>query len=256
MRWRWLIALAAVAVLVLPAGAAAESEFANPGRIEGVVTKTGGARVQGVEVCAFDVAEDEEFTECAATRSNGTYLIQGLDEGPYRVEFKSGSSGLDLATQWWKGATTASAATIVRAEESLATTGIDAEMKLAPEPMGPGSPDACPQSAAFRTACPTVSFAPGYSVGERSIQVGVRSSATTPVTVTGASPGPGFLKAAEKVSRGTLTTLQLPIPPALGARLGRLDPSRSIHLRLRAHATAVEGLPSTDHLWISLPGRG
>ena len=273
VRRRWFFVAAIVGALLLAAVAEAESEFANPGSIEGVVTKAGGARLEGVEVCAFDVAEDEEFTECAASKSNGAYEINGLDEGPYRVEFKSGESGVNLATQYWKGAATAAKATILRVEESHTITGINAEMKVAtvttgvlvagvlqPDVDGDGfgdeTQDGCPQSAAFHGACPTVSFAPGYSVGANSIQVKVRASATTPVAVTGASPGPGILKATEKAARGAPTTVRVPIPHPLAARLGDLPPSKSVRLRLRAHATAVDGLPSTAHLTVRLPGRG
>lgn len=414
-------ALALAAALLLPsAGAEAEEgEFANPGSIEGTVTKTGGAKVKDVEVCAFDVAEDEEFTECAATKSTGTYEIDGLDEGPYRVEFKSGESGLSLETQFWKGAATAAKAVDVRVEEGKTDTGIDAEMKVTPgtalggtefgdpcefthivpgaaafeferegsplhaaapvagvltrwivktpaeypaglnavdvrvvDPVGSGiaaitgkstieslqpgknsfetrlpialgdhlalgsnsslapacgdpnieyplsgayfeepvanpgskqpyvwsefgvpvvgviepdedgdgygdeSQDDCPQSAAFHAACPAIALAPGYWVGAKKIEVKVRSSASTPVAITGASPGPGILSATKKVKRGETSSIQVPIPAALAKRVRRLPSTQALHIRLRAHATKVDGVPSTDHLWIRLPGRG
>jgi hypothetical protein len=263
---RLSVALLFLVALALPGLAAAENEFANPGTIEGVVTKTGGAAVEGAEVCAFDVAEDEEFTECAMTKSNGAYEILGLDEGPYRVEFKSGESGLNLVTQYYRGAATPGKATIVRAEEGREKTGIDAVMAVAsgtagePDVDGDGygdvTADGCPQSAAFHAACPTVAFAPTYSVGPRAIEVKVSSTATTPISVTGASPGPGILTAKKRVPRSTLTSVSVPIPPALATRLRNLSPSRSLHLRLRAHAAFVDGVPSTDHLWVRLPGRG
>jgi hypothetical protein len=424
VRWRWIFVAAIVGALVLAAAADAENEFANPGSIEGTVTKAGGTALQGVEVCAFDVAEDEEFTECGLSKSNGAYEIDGLDEGPYRVTFKAGESGLDYLTQYWKGATSVGKATIVRAEEGQTTTGVDAEMKLPPgatsdgtgveigdtceynsfdeeegwnfeisregaglptaspisgvltkwmvnasgsaylpghtmelrvvvhfengkvgvgtqetrnlehpgvnefetsyfpidkgdnlalttndqstgpacskraaghkvksghledpvresqevgyglgevavpvaglvEPdedgdkLGDDTQDGCPQSAAFHTACPTVTFAPGYAVGPKAIEVKVKASSKTPVGVTGASPGPGILKAAEKISRaGAPTAVSVPISRSILARLDRLSSSKSLRLRLRAHATKVDGLPSTDRLWVRLPGRG
>jgi hypothetical protein len=360
--------------------------------------------------------------ECAETKANGAYEIEGLDEGPYRVEFTTGKSGLGLATQYWKGAASTAKATSVWVNEGHASTGIDAVMtaastvaaaggtefgdpcefvaieagaagfefkregsplpaaapvsgvltrwsvttpagipsELAPldvrvvdvvgpataevvaksaietlapwkkntfetrlpiaagdhlalgsnsSPIprcggnpnvertstgyfeapvaGPGakqefflgeygvpvvgviepdgdedgygdeSQDGCPQSAAFHAACPTVSFSPGYSVGPRSIRVKVKSSAATPVSVTGASPGPGILSAVERISgAGTPSAVSVPIPRALAARLHRLGPRQALHVRLRAHAAKVDGLPSTDHLWVRLPGRG
>lgn len=414
-----VVALALADALLLPGGADAGGEFAQPGSIEGTVTKTGGAKVKDVEVCAFDVAEDEEFTECAETDSNGFYAIDGLDEGPYRVEFKSGESGLNLATQFWKNASSAAKATIVRVEEARAVGAVNAEMKVAAtaatpggtefgdpceftfieaggagfefkrpgsplpaaapvrgvltkwivntpstlpvgiapvdvrvidilgpeaaeivaksalETLGPGkntfetrlpiaagdhlalgsnesptpacgrpnfsgelsgayfeSPvaqpgskqtffqlefgvpvvgviepdvdgdgygdetqDGCLQSAAFHTACPTVSFAPAYTVGPRSIQLRLRSSARTPVAVTAAMPGPGFLHARVTAAPGKATTIRVPIPASFAARLHQIDPGKSLKLHFRAHATKVEGVPSTDHLTIRLPGR-
>lgn len=265
MRLRCCLAAAIVASLAVPVAAHAENEFANPGIIEGVVTKAGGGPIEGIEVCAFDVAEDEEFTECAFTRSNGAYEILGLDEGPYRVTFARGESGLNLVTQYWKGATTPGKATIIRVEEAKADTGIDAAMTVAaagaaePDVDGDGygdlTEDGCPQSADFHTACPTVSFAPSYSVGARTIQVTVRAGATTPVAVTGASPGPGILHAAKRLPRGKPTSIAVPISDSILAQLRRLSPKRSLHLRLRAHATDVAGAPSSDHLIVRLPGR-
>jgi hypothetical protein len=266
-------AVAAGLMLLLATTAEAESEFANPGSIEGVVTKAGGARLKGVEACAFDVAEDEEFTECAETKSNGSYEIDGLDEGPYRVEFKSGSSRLNLATQWWKNAPSTGKATIVRVEEGRANTGIDATMAVVPvttgvmvggvlqpdvdgDGYGDATQDRCPQSAAFHTACPTVAFAPAYSGGATRVKVKVRTSAKTPVAVAGRLPGGGGTpKVLQSAPAGKLTTFSLPIPAGLEARRAHLDSSRSLTLRLRAHAVQVDGAPSTDSLTVRLPGR-
>ena len=274
VRRRWFFVAAIVAALALPAAAGAESEFANPGLIEGVVTKAGGARLEGVEVCAFDVAEDEEFTECAETKSNGAYEIEGLDEGPYRVEFKSGSSRLNLATQFWKNASSASSATIIHVEESKTNSGIDAEMKVAavttgvlvagalqPDVDGDGygdeTQDSCPQSAAFHAACPTVSFARAYSVTPDAILVKVRASAKTPIAVSGDLPEPGGTpKVVQSVPKGKAATVSVPIPDKLEAQLEHLAPSRSLNLRLKAHAVRVDGAPSTDHLTVRLRGRG
>jgi Carboxypeptidase regulatory-like domain len=275
MRWRSIFVAAIFGALVIAAAAEAESEFANPGSIEGTVTKTGGTPLQGAEICAFDVAEDEEFTECALSKRNGSYEIDGLDEGPYRVEFKSGSSKLNLATQFWKGASAASKATIVRVEEGKTDTGIDATMEIVPvtsgvevagvlEPdidgdsHGDLTQDRCPQSAAFHTACPNVTFASTYTVGPASIMVRVRASAKTPVAVSSRLPGSGGApKVIQSVPAGKFATFSLPIPDGLAARrLSRLVPSRSLTLRLRAHAVQVRGAPSTDHLTLRIPGRG
>jgi hypothetical protein len=261
-----------VLALMLPAPVGAESGPANPSSIEGVVTKVGGAKLKGVEVCAFDVGEDEEFTECAETHSSGAFEIEGLEEGSYRVEFKSGSSGLNLATQWWKNASSIGKATTVHVSEDV-VDGIDAQMKVVPvatgvlvggklqpdidgDGFGDATQDRCPQSAAFHAACPTVAFAPAYSVGPTSIKVKVRAGAKTPVAVTGRLVGGGGTPTVTQSSPpGKLATFSLPIPDRLEARLAHLDSSRSLTLRLRAHAVQVHGAPSTDLLTVRLPGR-
>jgi hypothetical protein len=273
LRRRWLPVAALLVALVLPAAAGAESEFANPSSIEGAVTKSGGAKLKGVEVCAFDVGEDEEFTECAETKSSGAYEINGLEEGSYRVEFKSGSSGMSLATQWWKHASSIGAATTVHVSEDD-VTGIDAEMQVAtvtsgvlvggtlqPDIDGDGfgdlTQDRCPQSSAFHGPCPTVSFLPRPTVTAGAILVKVRASSKAPIAVSGDLPGPGGTpRVVQGVAKGKPATFRLPIPDGLQARLERVPPSRSLALRLKAHAVQVDGAPSTDHLIVQLRGRG
>jgi hypothetical protein len=265
-------AIVGALALFSAAGAAAESEFANPSTIEGVVTKTGGAHLKGVEVCAIDVSEPEQRTECVESHSTGVYEILGLEEGTYRVEFKSGSSGLNLATQFWKNASSPSSATLIHAAEDE-TENIDAEMKVVPvtegvlvggtlqpdvdgDGFGDATQDRCPQSAAFHIACPTVAFAPAYSVGATSIKVKVRTGVKTPVAVGGRlAGGGGTPTVTQSPPAGKLATFSLPIPDRLQARLAHLDSSRSLTLRLRAHAVQVHGAPSTDLLTVRLPGR-
>lgn len=263
-----LVAAALLAVLALPATGETKPQFAQAGEIEGVVTKAPGATpVKGVEICAFDVAEDEEFTECTESKSNGAYEILGLDEGPYRVQFKSGESGLNLTSQYYRGAATPGAATIVQVTEGNANTGIDAEMQhtggvVEPDRDGDGfgdrTQDECPQSVAFQEACPTVDFAPGYSVTDGAIQVRVKSSARTPVAVTAPLSGPNgeALKATKTVAQGRFSSFRLPIPDGLDAQLRRLGSSKSLTLELHARATKVEGKVSADQLHVRLPGRG
>ena len=257
MRSSFVAAAVLVAALLLPAGAGAAPRFAQAGEIEGVVTKApSGAAVQGVEICAFDVAEDEEFTECAESKSDGSYEILGLDEGPYRVQFEPGESGLKLASQYYRGAATQQAATIVQVREGKASTGINAEMQ--PASAGDETRDGCPQSAAFQATCPAVNLVPEYSVTAGAIQVKVTSSARTPVAVTAALPGPGpeSLQAKKTVAPGRPSTFKLQIPSELASRLRELDSSKSLTLTLRAHATKVKGTVSSDLLSVRLPGRG
>ncbi|MBS1890953.1 MAG: hypothetical protein JST59_06655 [Actinobacteria bacterium] len=114
--------------------------------------------------------------------------------------------------------------------------------------------DACPQGADYQGPCPTISFAPSYTVGTKSVQVQVRSSAKARVAVSGLVPSasPGVNKA---IAPGRLASFSLSIPHSLIAKLERLDPSRSLSARLVARVPDVTGSVSTDRLTVRLPGR-
>jgi hypothetical protein len=117
--------------------------------------------------------------------------------------------------------------------------------------------DGCPQSPDYQGACPTLNFAPGYRVGDGAVRVKVRSSAAARVAVTGVLPGLGTsLGARKKIAPGRLSTFSLAIPPALDAKLRRLDSRRSLPIRLVARVAHVTGNVSTDRLTLHLPGRG
>jgi hypothetical protein len=117
--------------------------------------------------------------------------------------------------------------------------------------------DGCPQSADYHGACPILRFAPGYTVGDSAVQVRVKSSARARVAVTGVLPGLGTSLGARKtIAPGKLSTFSLTIPPALAAKLGRMDSARSLPLHLVARVNHVVGNVSTDRLTVRLPGRG
>jgi hypothetical protein len=86
--WKFLravvagLALALVGVLAAPAAALAT------GSISGLVTD-GADPLAGIEVCASEVPEEEEF-RCAETDSSGEYTIAGLAADSYKVEFWPG----------------------------------------------------------------------------------------------------------------------------------------------------------------------
>lgn len=123
-----LIAAAIVAVFVAPAGA--ESEFAQPGAIEGTVTASPGkVPVEGVEVCASASVQGEWFTQCEETKGNGDYEVIGLPEAIYRVQFSSGEGGKNLATQYYRNTTNPNDAKLIQIDERETVTNIDAEMQ-------------------------------------------------------------------------------------------------------------------------------
>lgn len=78
----------AVGLLLGLCGAAAPSALAATGSISGTVTGAPThAPVAGIEVCAVEQTEFVVVGECVWTGSDGTYEIDSLPEGEYRVMF-------------------------------------------------------------------------------------------------------------------------------------------------------------------------
>jgi hypothetical protein len=99
--------------------------------IEGTVTATAdGLGVEEVEVCAYPASPAEEnFWECGYTDSAGTYTITGLNPGNYKVEFRTGFSGRNLAYQFWDHKSRYSEADVVTLAEGEHKPGIDADLE-------------------------------------------------------------------------------------------------------------------------------
>lgn len=76
---------AALLALVVAAGSASS---ASAGTIKGKVTAlNGGAPIEGIEVCAYQVSGAGESEACLLSKADGTYSITGLGAGGYVVEF-------------------------------------------------------------------------------------------------------------------------------------------------------------------------
>jgi 5-hydroxyisourate hydrolase-like protein (transthyretin family) len=107
-----------------------DAELLELGGIAGEVTAaSGGAPVSGIEVCATWVggAGTLDFG-CDVTGAGGDYRIQGLKEGPYRVEFKGGP---DYVTQYYNGKALGSNTDPVPVTNATTTGSIDARLQLA-----------------------------------------------------------------------------------------------------------------------------
>ena len=129
-----LLAVAALyAVLALPASAGAESEFAQPGVIEGTVTVApSGKPLVGAEICASGNWAGEWVNQCAISQQGGSYEVIGLPpEVLYRVQFSSGESGQKLTTEYWRNVTKPAAATLIAVNEAETVTGINAQLQPA-----------------------------------------------------------------------------------------------------------------------------
>jgi hypothetical protein len=119
----WLTPLLiALLALALPAtGAAAET-----GSIAGTVTAEGGGVLSGIEVCAEEV-EEEDFG-CTKTGSGGTYQLNGLDAGEYKVAFVP-AENVNYLWQYYEGVRSWEAATPVEVTAGTVKSGVDAVLE-------------------------------------------------------------------------------------------------------------------------------
>ena len=104
--------------------AAMLSPTLHNGVIEGHVTSAGTkAALAGVEVCAISGSGEE----CKPTDAGGNYVLEGLPEGSYKVEFFD-SPG--FITQWWNNKTSLALATPVSVAAATPTvSAVDAVMQ-------------------------------------------------------------------------------------------------------------------------------
>jgi hypothetical protein len=84
--------------------------------------------------CVTAIAVGKDFAgtvppEFAVTTKTGGYSLVGLQPGTYKVKFSVGCGDSGFATQWWHGASSASAATAITVGGGATVTGIDATLK-------------------------------------------------------------------------------------------------------------------------------
>lgn len=116
-------ALVLLVLLVTPASALAAN-----GSIAGTVTATaGGALLTEIEVCAYELGEEEIF-ECAETDFDGTYSIERLAPADYKVEFWP-PAGVNLSPEYYDNKTSWSDADLVGVADGAETPGIDAALE-------------------------------------------------------------------------------------------------------------------------------
>jgi hypothetical protein len=112
-----LCAILAPAASALPAGG-----------ISGKVTDTEAHAISGANVCLYE--ENETLIKCKAAEASGDYEFEGLAPAKYRVGF----SASGFASQYYKGMSSLSEATLVEVTTSV-VPNIDAEL----EEVGEGS---------------------------------------------------------------------------------------------------------------------
>jgi hypothetical protein len=119
------LAITACALLFVPAAASAAT-----GSISGTVTAaSGGAALEGVEVCAYEVEEEVEGG-CALTSPSGQYTISSLVPGEYKVEFWPHREGLNYVTQYYNHKSTFATAEAVTVISGGTATGVNAQLQV------------------------------------------------------------------------------------------------------------------------------
>jgi len=126
---------------------------------------------------------------------------------------------------------------------------------------GDETQDACPQSAAFQTACPLVALDSSAKVGKKAVTISIAASTEGSVGVKGVVRlGKGkkaTLKAkAKSVFPGKVANFRLKFSAKLIKRLKELEPSQKLTLKVTATATNVAGQVSADKLKVKLKGQG
>ncbi len=122
---------AAATVITVAAGHASTGISATlraDGGISGTVTSgPDGPALSGacVRVVPRAAGRAASFT---ATSAGGGYRVSGLAPGRYTVRFSSGCGASGYATQWWRDAASAGAATVITVPSGAVTTGIDAAL--------------------------------------------------------------------------------------------------------------------------------
>ncbi|HEX4116401.1 MAG TPA: carboxypeptidase regulatory-like domain-containing protein [Solirubrobacteraceae bacterium] len=99
------------------------------GAIGGTVTDVGGTGLEGVEVCAYINGSEGLYGECATTGADGEYLISGLGNGEYEVEFFPAPDE-DYLTRYYGGEGEPAEAQPVTVVWGNITPGVDAQLQL------------------------------------------------------------------------------------------------------------------------------
>ena len=102
-----------------------DANLALDGSVTGSATGPGGAPLTGVCVTALGAGA----APVIAVTAGGGYTLADLTPGRYRVEFSSGCGAVGYATQWWKNASSAAAATVITVAADATVTGISAAMR-------------------------------------------------------------------------------------------------------------------------------
>ena len=119
------------------AGIDAAMEPVVKGTIIGSVSEAVWAKpIPNIEVCAYDIEQEELFGQCTKSSSTGAYELRGLSAGKYIVEFLSSGPGLEYAPQFYDRKVSVLYAEPVTVTEGKFTSGIDGALEKAGDASG------------------------------------------------------------------------------------------------------------------------
>jgi hypothetical protein len=99
------------------------------GRIAGTVTAaSGGAPLQGIQVCASPVKSGNGTSTCASTAADGTYSLVGFRTGKYKLRFEAGYGEPNYVRQFYSGKKTRAEADAIAVTAGQSKEGIDVQM--------------------------------------------------------------------------------------------------------------------------------
>ncbi|HEX4467417.1 MAG TPA: carboxypeptidase regulatory-like domain-containing protein, partial [Solirubrobacteraceae bacterium] len=103
-----------------------DAVLALGGTITGTVRGNGGAPLAGSEVCAYVAATEEFAGDCGVSDSGGTYTIENLPTGTYKVEFSSETdNGVSYAAQFFGGSPSFTAGAAVSVTVGQTTAAVN-----------------------------------------------------------------------------------------------------------------------------------
>jgi Carboxypeptidase regulatory-like domain len=118
-----------VTVSSTSAASGVNAALASEGSIAGTVTNTSSKDLEGVEVLVYGPAEELEPITSAETGSDGTYKVEGLAAGKYKVRFVAASG--EYISQYYKDKAMFSEASEVTVAAGASTSAINAAMATA-----------------------------------------------------------------------------------------------------------------------------
>jgi 5-hydroxyisourate hydrolase-like protein (transthyretin family) len=119
----------AVNVAVGAATGSVDAAMQPGGQVSGAVTAaSGGAPLQGVQVCVSPVKSGSGVSTCTSTAADGTYSVAGLRTGTYKLRFEAGYSEPNYVRQFYSGKKTRAEADAVAVTAGQSKEGIDVQM--------------------------------------------------------------------------------------------------------------------------------